>query len=184
MTAPLCRTGSKGQRLYDWLLLEPRTDTHQLLVRRSISKPTELAYYILHTPTPGPAGRTGPDRRIPLGRGGNLPVHQKRDRTGPLPGPQNTTPGTATSPHARRRLPHHHRPHRAHPRRKRGNATDHQPLIPLSCNEIRRLWATCTRPSHPRAHTDHWSHWRRHHQTHARACHYQQQHLKYHKMRL
>ena len=44
--------GSKGQRLYDWLLLQPRTDAHQLLVRRSISKPTELAYYIVHTNTP------------------------------------------------------------------------------------------------------------------------------------
>jgi SRSO17 transposase len=46
--------GSKGQRLYDWLLLESRTDTHQLLVRRSISTPTELAYYIVHTSTPVP----------------------------------------------------------------------------------------------------------------------------------
>jgi SRSO17 transposase len=46
--------GSKGQRLYDWLLLDPGTDTHQLLVRRSISKPTELAYYIVHTSTPVP----------------------------------------------------------------------------------------------------------------------------------
>ena len=46
--------GSKGQRLYDWLLLQPRTDAHQLLVRRSISKPTELAYYIVHTSTPVP----------------------------------------------------------------------------------------------------------------------------------
>jgi SRSO17 transposase len=32
----------------------PGTDTHQLLVRRSISKPTELAYYIVHTSTPVP----------------------------------------------------------------------------------------------------------------------------------
>jgi SRSO17 transposase len=47
-------TGSKGQRLYDWLLLDPGTDTHQLLVRRSISKPTELAYYIVYTSTPVP----------------------------------------------------------------------------------------------------------------------------------
>jgi SRSO17 transposase len=46
--------GSKGQRLYDWLLLDPGTHTHQLLVRRSISKPTELAYYIVHTNTPVP----------------------------------------------------------------------------------------------------------------------------------
>jgi SRSO17 transposase len=46
--------GSKGQRLSDWLILYPGTPTHQLLVRRSISKPTELAYYIVHTPTPVP----------------------------------------------------------------------------------------------------------------------------------
>jgi SRSO17 transposase len=46
--------GSKGQRLYDWLLLDPGADDHQLLVRRSISKPGELAYYIVHSPTPVP----------------------------------------------------------------------------------------------------------------------------------
>lgn len=44
--------GSKGDRLYDWLLIDPGTETHQLLVRRSISKPSELAYYIVHSPTP------------------------------------------------------------------------------------------------------------------------------------
>jgi len=41
--------GSKGHRLYDWLLLHPGADQHLLLVRRSISKPTELAYYTVHT---------------------------------------------------------------------------------------------------------------------------------------
>lgn len=46
--------GSKGHRLYDWLLLDPGADTHQLLVRRSISKPDELAYYICHTRHPVP----------------------------------------------------------------------------------------------------------------------------------
>jgi SRSO17 transposase len=46
--------GSKGQRLYDWLLIDPGTDAHQLLVRRSISKPDELAYYIVHSSTPVP----------------------------------------------------------------------------------------------------------------------------------
>ncbi|MGH2373970.1 MAG: IS701 family transposase [bacterium] len=46
--------GSKGQRLYDWLLLDPGADTHLLLVRRSISKPTELAYYVCHSHTPVP----------------------------------------------------------------------------------------------------------------------------------
>lgn len=37
--------GNKGQRLYDWLLIDPGNDIHQLLIRRSISKPRELAYY-------------------------------------------------------------------------------------------------------------------------------------------
>ena len=47
-------TGSKGQRLSDWLLVDPGNDPHQLLIRRSISKPSELAYYITHTNTPVP----------------------------------------------------------------------------------------------------------------------------------
>jgi SRSO17 transposase len=46
--------GSKGHRLYDWLLLDPGADTHLLLVRRSIATPTELAYYICHTRAPVP----------------------------------------------------------------------------------------------------------------------------------
>ena len=46
--------GSKGQRLYDWLLIDPDADQHLLLARRSISKPTELAYYICRARTPVP----------------------------------------------------------------------------------------------------------------------------------
>ena len=46
--------GSKGDRLYDWLLIDPGADDHQLLIRRSISKPSELAYYICHSLTPVP----------------------------------------------------------------------------------------------------------------------------------
>jgi hypothetical protein len=56
-------------------------------------------------------------------------------------------------------------------------------LIPLSCNEIRRLWATLTHPTHPETHTDHWSHWRLLHQTRAKHSHYQRQQLKHHKVR-
>jgi SRSO17 transposase len=52
-----CGDGSKGQRLYDWLLLDPGTEKsgqHLLLVRRSISKPSELAYYICRFSRPVP----------------------------------------------------------------------------------------------------------------------------------
>jgi SRSO17 transposase len=46
--------GSKGHRLYDWLLVDPGADAHLLLVRRSISKPSELAYYLCHSSQPVP----------------------------------------------------------------------------------------------------------------------------------
>jgi SRSO17 transposase len=49
-----CGQGSKGQRLYDWLLIDPGADDHLLLVRCSISKPTELAYYICRSSHPVP----------------------------------------------------------------------------------------------------------------------------------
>lgn len=46
--------GSKGHRLYDWLLVDPGADAHLLLVRRSISNPSELAYYICRSSLPVP----------------------------------------------------------------------------------------------------------------------------------
>jgi SRSO17 transposase len=49
-----CGKGSKGHRLYDWLLIDPGADNHLLLVRRSISKPSELAYYICRSSVPVP----------------------------------------------------------------------------------------------------------------------------------
>ena len=49
-----CGKGSKGHRLYDWLLINPGTDDHLLLVRRSISKPSELAYYLCRSSVPVP----------------------------------------------------------------------------------------------------------------------------------
>ena len=49
-----CGEGSKGHRLYDWLLVDPGADEHLLLVRRSITKPSELAYYVCHSSTPVP----------------------------------------------------------------------------------------------------------------------------------
>ena len=48
-----CGLGSKGHRLYDWLLIDPGRGEHTLLVRRSISS-GELAYYIVHTTSTQP----------------------------------------------------------------------------------------------------------------------------------
>jgi SRSO17 transposase len=50
-------------------------------------------------------------------------------------------------------------------------------LIPLTRNEIRRLFTgLCQQPAEPRAQL-HWSRWRRHHQYTARACHYRRRAL-------
>lgn len=51
---------------------------------------------------------------------------------------------------------------------------DDDQLIPLTCNEIRRLFTGLRQqPPAPRMQL-HWSRWRRRHQYTARACHYRQ----------
>jgi SRSO17 transposase len=42
--------GAKGPRYYDWAWIATASPRHQLLIRRSISDPTELAYYLAYTP--------------------------------------------------------------------------------------------------------------------------------------
>jgi SRSO17 transposase len=45
-----CGAGSKGPRLYDWACVDTDSPRRMLLVRRSISTPTELAFFICHVP--------------------------------------------------------------------------------------------------------------------------------------
>jgi SRSO17 transposase len=50
-----CGEGAQGERVYDWLYLELRPGlqagwVHGLLVRRSLSTPDELAYYLVFAP--------------------------------------------------------------------------------------------------------------------------------------
>jgi hypothetical protein len=53
----------------------------------------------------------------------------------------------------------------------------HDQLIPLTRNEIRRLFTgLCRQPPAPRRQL-HWSRWRRRHQATARACHYRRRAL-------
>ena len=46
-------------------------------------------------------------------------------------------------------------------------------LVPVSCPELQHLLAATVLPAprRDREHIQHWSHWRRHHQARARACH-------------
>ena len=49
-------------------------------------------------------------------------------------------------------------------------------LVPLSCNEIQRLFITVVvRPVHRAAHRLGWSDWRRRHQARSRTSHYRRQ---------
>lgn len=52
-----CGDGAKGERRYDWALVATISATHHLLIRRSISKPSELAFYLCYAPAPMPLRR-------------------------------------------------------------------------------------------------------------------------------
>ena len=57
-----CGHGSKGERYYDWAFFtvalpdEPPADgfTHTLLIRRSVADPSEIGYFLAHTPANTP----------------------------------------------------------------------------------------------------------------------------------
>jgi SRSO17 transposase len=52
-----CGDGAKGTRRYDWALIATSRPEISLLIRRSVSRPSELAFYLCHTPRPVPLGR-------------------------------------------------------------------------------------------------------------------------------
>jgi DDE superfamily endonuclease len=45
-----CGAGSKGPRYYDWALVQTLSPRHVLLIRRSISDPTKLAFFYCYVP--------------------------------------------------------------------------------------------------------------------------------------
>ncbi len=49
-----CGEGAKGERRYDWALLASARPEISLLIRRSVSRPSELDFYLCHTPRPEP----------------------------------------------------------------------------------------------------------------------------------
>lgn len=177
--------GAKGPRLYDWALVEAsdpalRTLTSGdgdagrvtgLLVRRSIST-GEYAFYRIYSPRPVPLADlvavAGVRWKIEESFAASkelaaLDEHQVRGWTS-----WHRWTVLAMLAHAflsvltARQAPH--RP-----------STDEQGqgLIPLTRNEIRRLFTGLTARIHSIVEQLHWSLWRRHHQAIARRCHYQ-----------
>ncbi|MGH3409775.1 MAG: hypothetical protein ACRDRJ_45880, partial [Streptosporangiaceae bacterium] len=53
-----CGNGSKGPRLADWALLATSSPRHVLLIRRLISRPDDLAFYLCQSPEGTPATMT------------------------------------------------------------------------------------------------------------------------------
>jgi len=77
--------GAKGERRYDWARTRIHGVNHPdsvyyLLARRSLSDPTDLAYYLCHTSPAGHPDGVGYLRRKSLGHRGNLPNREGRNR--------------------------------------------------------------------------------------------------------
>jgi SRSO17 transposase len=171
-------TGAKGQRLYQWAVIDidrDRPGCRWLLIRRN-RRTGELAFYRCYAPQPVPlqvlvkvAGRRWTiEEAFQAGKGlCGLDQHQVRTWTSWY---RWTTlamlahaflTAVAVSENARR-----------HPE---------PDLIPLTLAEVQRLMTRLTGRA-PAAidHCRHWSRWRRHHQAHARTCHYQRQSTRKH----
>jgi SRSO17 transposase len=172
--------GAKGPRWYDWALIEAADPAvtegggpHWLLIRRRISD-GEYAFYRAHAPCPVPLAQlvrvAGSRWKVEDGFAGGkelaaLDEHQVRSWTSWhrwtilallahafLSVLAATQPGGGSDPH------------------------DDQ-LIPLTRNEICRLFTGLSRQLPTPAMQLHWSRWRRRHQATARACHYRQRAL-------
>jgi hypothetical protein len=161
--------GAKGQRFYDWAVIDlagAGPGRHQLLIRRNRST-GELAYYRCHSNTPtslatlvkvaGSRWRVEETFQTEKGLAG-LDEHQVRRY------PSWARWVTlAMLAHAFLAVEHAHRP-------------TPDDLIPLSCNEICRLFiALVVRPVRDAAHQLAWSDWRRRHQARSRTSHYRRQ---------
>ena len=177
--------GAKGPRMYHWARaavrpLETTGQDYWLLARRSLSDPSDLAYYLCHGPadTPlrelvrvaGAAGRSRSPSRAPRVRSAWTTTRSAA-----------TTPGTGTSPWPCSPTPTSPSPAPAPQRgaHARGDAPgadgpDLADLVALSVHEIRRLLTQLIwRPAADLQAVLDWSRWRRRHQARARRCHYQ-----------
>lgn len=166
--------GAKGHRYHDWAWVEITVDEapgrHWLLIRRN-ARTGELAFYRAHAPRPVPlhvlarvAGRRwAVEESFQAGKElAGLDEHQVRRWTS-----WHRWTVLAMLAHAFLAVT---------AATERARAAPPAGLIPLTPNEIRRLFiGLLTRPVRDATHLLHWSRWRRHHQAAARASHYRRQ---------
>ncbi|MFI6176386.1 IS701 family transposase [Nonomuraea sp. NPDC051191] len=177
-----CGPGAKSERRYDWALIATDSPAHRLLIHRSLSNPSDLAFYRCHTPRPVPL------QRLVEVAGARWTIEECLQ----------TGKNEAAFDHYQVRLyPAWYRyitlamlalaflaVTSAALAAEPAPPTSTSGLITISANEVRRLFALLTRPPTSRPHILHWSRWRRRHQARARQSHYQRQQLKDREVRL
>ncbi|MGW0886266.1 IS701 family transposase [Streptomyces sp. NPDC002671] len=165
--------GAKGHRFYDWAVIdlaEPAAGRHQLLIRRNRTT-GELAYYRCHFTESTPLAV------LVRVAGSRWRVEETFQSEKALAG---------LDEHQVRRYPSWTRwvtlAMLAHAFLAVLRADEHarnpapDGLVPLSCNEIQRLFITvAVQPLRDMAHRLGWSDWRRRHQQRSRASHYRRQ---------
>jgi SRSO17 transposase len=166
-----CGDGAKGERRYDWALVASTRPEISLLIRRSVSRPSELAFYLCHTPRPAPLSR------LVTVAGARWAVEEcfqaAKNETG--------------MDHYQVRL--YESWYRyvtlamlalAFLTVTRASLADDDAGPASSANEIRRMFTALCAPSRGQQHARRWSRWRSRHQERARRCHYQRQRLQDH----
>jgi len=166
--------GSKGERDYDWAwitITPPAGETdgsHSLLVRRRISD-GELAFYRCWSPRPVPLRTLA---RV-AGTRWNVETCFQTGKAIGLDEPQVRRWDSWYRHVTLVMLAHAILTVIAARERDHHAANGDQTLIPLTLNEIRRLFTrTITNTIHTINHWLHWSNWRRQHQARAKTSHY------------
>jgi SRSO17 transposase len=177
-----CGPGSKGDRRYAWAWLATVSSRHFLLIRRSLSKPSELAYFYCYVPehrsatlgalvtVTGRRWTIEEDHEFGKDQFG-FDQSQARLYTPIMRHIALVTVALAvcavTAADARTR---------SHPQRVPASPTEPPPAdlgpIPLTVVEIKKLFNLATRAWRSASHHLHWSWWRRRHQARARWYHH------------
>jgi SRSO17 transposase len=166
-----CGDGAKGERRYDWALVASARPEISLLIRRSVSRPSELAFYLCHTPDPVPLSR------LVTVAGARWAVEECF---------QAAKNEAGMDHYQVRRYESWYRYVTlamlalAYLAVTRAALADDDPGLASSANEIRRMLTALCGPPPDEQHARRWSRWRHSHQERARRCHYQRQRLQDH----
>lgn len=177
-----CGPGSKGERRYAWAWIGTTSDRHFLLIRRSLSKPSELAYFYCHVPEHTPAtlgvlvAMTGrrwtieEDHEFGKDQFG-FDQSQARLYTPIMRHIVLVIAALAVCAIAAADARTHTRPLPT-PTSPTQRPPAELGLIPLTVVEIKRLFNLATTVTRSASHYLHWSRWRRRHQARARWYHH------------